>query len=70
LGEVLNPIYAARLAALLFGLLDTAQVEPRATVRLFSRHPLHDVFLGFPSKVVAQLVVQFLIRLRPAKQRP
>src|SRR5205807_2684893 len=70
LNEILNPIYAARLAAFLFGLLNTTQVEARTAVRLFLRHPLRDVFLGFPFEVVAQLVVQFLVRLRPAKQRP
>src|SRR2546429_3639414 len=32
--EVLNPVRAARVAAFLFRLLDTAQVESRATVRL------------------------------------
>src|SRR6266480_6022528 len=47
LNEVLNPIYTARVAALLFGLRDAAQVEPRAAVRLFLRHPLCDVLLGF-----------------------
>ena len=40
LNEVLNPIYAAGVAALLFGLLDTAQVDSRAAVRLLLRHPL------------------------------
>src|SRR2546429_4832582 len=61
-------IYTSRVAALLFGLLDTAQVEARTAVRLFLRHPLRDVFLGFSFEVLAQLVVQFLVRLRPAKQ--
>src|SRR5204863_10160551 len=70
LNEILNPIYASRVAAFLFGLLDTAQVEPRAAARLFLRHPLRDVFLGFSFEVVAQLVVHFLVRLRPTKQRP
>src|SRR5205823_14141025 len=70
LNEVLNPIYAAGLAAFLFGLLDTAQIEPCTAVRLFLRHPLCDIFLGFSFEVVAHLVVQFLVRLRPAKQRP
>src|SRR6266705_206477 len=64
LNEILNPIYAAGVAALLFGLLDATQVEPRAAVRLFVRHPLRDEFLGFSFKVFAQLVVQFLVRLR------
>src|SRR5439155_12211728 len=59
LNEILNPIYASRVAAFLFGLLDTAQVEPRATVCLFLRHPLRHVFLSFSFEVVAQLVVQF-----------
>src|SRR5437762_13300160 len=54
----------------LFGLLDTTQVEARTAVRLSLRHPLRDVFLGFSFEVLAQLVVQFLVRLRPAKQRP
>src|SRR5215472_14116917 len=31
--------------------------------------PCH-VFLGFSFEVVTQLVVQFLVRVRPAKQRP
>src|SRR5438874_11334281 len=70
LNEILNPIYAACVAAFLFGLLDPAQVESRAAVRLPLRHPLRDVFLGFSFEVLAQLVVQFLVRLRPAKQRP
>src|SRR6266566_6675794 len=62
LNEILNPIYASRVAAFLFGLLDTAQLEARAAVRLFVRHPLRHVFLGFSFEVVAQLVVQFLVR--------
>src|SRR5207249_1881598 len=70
LHEVLNPIHAASVAAFLFGLLDTFQVESCAAVRLFLRHPLRDIFLGFSFEVVAQLVVQFLVRLRPAEQRP
>src|SRR5207302_11363704 len=70
LNEVLNPVHAARVPAFLLGLLDTTQVESRAAVRLFLRHPLCDVFLGFSFEVVAQFVVQFLIRPRPAKQRP
>ncbi len=68
--EVLNPVHSARVAAFLFGLLNTAQVESCAAVRLFLRHPLRDVFLGFSFQVVAQLVIHFLVRLRPAKQRP
>src|SRR5437763_15694090 len=47
LHEILNPTYAPRVAAFLFGLLDTAQVQSRAAVRLFLRHPLRDIFLGF-----------------------
>ncbi|HVH59754.1 MAG TPA: hypothetical protein VM709_05455, partial [Candidatus Sulfotelmatobacter sp.] len=65
LHEVLNPVHAARVAAFLFGLLDALQVESRAAVRLFLRHPSCDVFFGFSFEVVAQLVIQF-----PAKQRP
>ena len=68
--EILNQVHAACVAAFLFGLLDTAQVESRAAVRLCFRHPLRHVFLGFSFEVVTQLVVEFLIRLRPAKQRP
>src|SRR5215469_2020239 len=68
--EILNPIYASRVAAFLFGLLDTAQVEPRAAARLCLRHPLRNVFFALSFEVVAQLVVQFLVGLRPAKQRP
>src|SRR5256884_638044 len=70
LSEILNPIYSAGVAAFLFGLLDTAQVDSRAPVRLFLRHPFCYVFVGFSFEVVAQLVIQFLVRLRPAKQRP
>src|SRR5213082_2956486 len=47
LNEVLNPVYAAGVAAFLFGLLDTTQVESRAAVRFFLRHPLSDVLLRF-----------------------
>src|SRR5207302_4328 len=68
--EVLNPVHSACVAAFLFGLLDTAQVESRTAVRLFLRHPLRDVFVGFSFEVIAQLVIQFLVGLRPAKQRP
>src|SRR5437016_11741172 len=66
----MNPIYPSRVPAFLLGLLDTIQVESCAAVCLFLRHPLRDVFLDFSFEVVAQLVVQFLVRLRPAKQRP
>src|SRR5204862_3296700 len=47
LNEVLNPVHAASIAAFLFGLLDTAQVESRTAVRLFLRHPPRDVLLRF-----------------------
>src|SRR5207244_10022115 len=70
LNEVLNPIHSSGVAALLLGLLDTAQVEPRAAARLCLRHPLRNVFFGFSFEVLAQLIIQFLVRLRPAKQRP
>src|SRR5438874_1383559 len=70
LNEILNPIYASRIAAFLLGLLDTTQVEARAAMRSFLREPLREVFLSFLLEVVAELVVQFLVRLRPAKQRP
>src|SRR5205823_5089061 len=70
LNYVLNPSDMACVAAFLFGLLDTAQVESCAAVCLFLRHPLRDVFLGFSFEVIAQLVIHFLVRLRPAKQRP
>jgi hypothetical protein len=66
----LNPIYASRVAAFLFALLDTIHIESRAAVRLSLPHPLLDVFLGLSFEVVAQFVFQFLVRLRPAKQRP
>src|SRR5205807_9941737 len=67
LNEILNPVHTARVAAFLFGLLDTAQVEPRAAVRLLLRHASPPVFLGFPFEVIAQLVLQFLVRLPPAE---
>jgi len=35
------------VATFLFGLLDTTQVESRAAVRFFLRHPLSDVLLRF-----------------------
>src|SRR6266704_3538161 len=70
LNEILNPIYASRVATFLFGLLDTAQIDSRAAVRLLLRHPLRNVFFGFSFEVVPQLVIQFLVGLRPAKQRP
>jgi len=49
-------------------LLDTVQIDSRAAVRLFSRHPLRELFLGFSVEVIAQFFVQFLVRPRPAKQ--
>src|SRR5204862_7989640 len=69
-GEVLNPSDAAGAAAFLFRLLDTTQVQSRPAMRFFFRHSLRDALLGFSVKVIAQLVVHFLVRLRPAKQRP
>src|SRR5207248_7033667 len=45
-------------------------VEPRAAARLCLRHPLRNVFFGFSFEVLAQLIIQFLVRPRPAKQRP
>src|SRR5947199_2046982 len=70
LNEVLIAIYPSSVAGFLFGLLDTIRIDSRATPRFLLRHPLRYVSLGFPFQVVAQLVVQFLVRLRPAKQRP
>src|SRR5256884_9805795 len=45
---------------------------PRSTLFPYTTlfRSLGDVFLCFSFQVVAQLVVQFLVRLRPAKQRP
>src|SRR5438034_11583042 len=37
LNEILNPVHSARVAAFLFRLLDTAQVEARTAVGLFLR---------------------------------
>src|SRR5438034_1965573 len=37
LNEILNPLYASRVTAFLFGLLDALQVESRAAVRFFLR---------------------------------
>src|SRR5207302_747439 len=70
LNPVLNPVYFARIAAFLFGLLDSVQVETSAPPRFLGCHPFSHVFLGFSFEVVAQLVIQLLLRLRPAKQRP
>src|SRR5881394_2222496 len=50
--EVLNPVYFARVAAFLFGLLDTAQIESRPPPRFFRRHPFCYVFLGFSFEVI------------------
>jgi hypothetical protein len=36
--------------------------------RFLLSHPFRDVFFGFSFEVVAELVVQFLVRLRPGKQ--
>src|SRR6266513_4774535 len=64
------PVDAARVAAFFFHFFYTAQFQVPAAVRLSLCHPLRDAFLGFSVKVIAQLVAQFLVRLRPAKQRP
>src|SRR5215472_5100610 len=68
--EVVNPIYTAGVAAFLFGLLDTAQVQPCAPPRFLACHPFCDVSLGCSFEVVTQFVIQFPVLLRPAKQRP
>src|SRR5437016_2316697 len=47
LNEILNPIYAAGVAAFFFGFLDPTQVEARAAMRSFLREPLREVFLSF-----------------------
>lgn len=50
----------------------TFSMPPRSRSRpsrFLLGHPLPHVFLGFAFEVVAQLV-QFLVRMRPAKQRP
>src|SRR5690348_10971261 len=60
--KVLNPIYASRVTALLFGLLDPAQVQPRPPSRFLGRYPFGDVFLGFSFEVIEQLVLQFPIK--------
>src|SRR5437667_8522292 len=56
LNEILNPIYAAGVAAFLFGLLDTAQVQSRTAVRHFLHHPLGDAFIDFTFEVIARLL--------------
>src|SRR5436305_5460412 len=40
LNQVLNPVYFARIAAFLFGLLDSVQVETSAPPRFLGCHPL------------------------------
>jgi hypothetical protein len=52
---------------LVFGLLDTAQVEACPLPRFVRGHPFCNVFLGFSFEVVTQLVVQFPVRLRPVE---
>src|SRR5437016_3809506 len=47
LNQVLNPVYFARIAAFLFGLLDSVQVETSAPPRFLGCHPFSHVFLGF-----------------------
>src|SRR5215467_9817425 len=68
--EILKPVYSARVAALLFGLLDTTQFQSRPPLRLPRYHAFRKVLLGCSFEVVAQLVVQFLIHLCLSKQRP
>src|ERR671923_98870 len=70
LHHILNPVDAAGVAAFFLGLLETAEVEAGAAMRIFLCQPLREIFLGFSLEVVAQLVVQFLVGLRAAKQRP
>ena len=43
--EILNPIHPARVAALLFSLLETFQIHPRPPPCHFFRHPLRNVIL-------------------------
>jgi hypothetical protein len=63
--EVLNPVHSARVAAFLFGLLDTVQVDSRAVVRLFLPHALRFVFFGFSFELVTETSVSRRATLTP-----
>src|SRR6202047_4591016 len=70
LREILQPSDAANIATLLFPLLDSAHFDECLSMRFVWDYTFRDVLLSLSLDVIAQLVVQFLVRLRSAKQRP
>jgi hypothetical protein len=62
LGQVLNPVHSAGVATFFLAFLDPTYIEQRFAPRFLRCHPFCDVFLGFSFEVIAQLVVQFLVR--------
>src|SRR5215472_15556300 len=66
-----RPCKSAETMGLAFaGSLVTTAGSARPPPRFLGCHPFCDVFLGCPVEVIEQLAVQFLVHLRPAKQRP
>jgi hypothetical protein len=62
LQQVLNPVYAARVAAFFFALLDPAYFQHRCAARFLRRHASGYVFLGFTFDVIPEFLVQLLVR--------
>src|SRR5579863_1584373 len=68
LEEVFDDVDAARLAALLFDLGDSAQGAARRVARLLRRHAFREVFPDLQLEMVAKLVSQFLVHPRAAEE--
>src|SRR5215510_2093108 len=67
--QVFNQLHSSHIAALLLTPLDAAHREQRGVARLLRRHAFGDVFFNLPIDVIAELLVQFLLDLRAAKER-
>jgi hypothetical protein len=67
LGEVLNPVYAATIAALFLTLFNSAHFDECLAASFFRRQTFGDVLLGLSLDMIPQFVVKFLVRFSSAK---
>jgi hypothetical protein len=67
--EILNPIYAAGIATLLFAFFDSAHFEECLAARFFQRQTVGSVLFSPSLDMVSQFLIQFLVCLSSAKQR-
>src|SRR3990170_9043382 len=70
LHPVLDEVHATHVAALLFSLVDPAKRTQGPVARLVRRHASCDIRFDSPLEVVAEFVLEVLLNLIAAEERP